>query len=174
MHEQNNFPVKYAILELKEEGGYLSNYKDITRGFVVSKCYVLESVIKYLADGSSKAFYKVFFPFQNLSILKVALQNNKLDIGQKLEPKFNLNNEVNSTTTVFNLFDTYEDAKRFSHIKNEILKDELPIYISPKEYLEYLSICQLFEGLTEENTEDMLITDALDNEHLQLIKSINL
>ncbi len=173
MYMENNFPVKYAILELKEDGGYLSNYSDITRGFIVSKCYVLESVVKYLANGKSKVFYKVFFPFQNLNILKLALQNNQLDIGQKLEPTFNLNGEANPTTVVSNLFDTYEDAKRFTHIKNEFLKNELPIYISSKEYKEYLSICQLFEELTEANTEDMLITEEnIKDKHLQLIKTL--
>ncbi len=35
MDKDNNFPIKYAILKLKEKGGYITNYKDITRGYIV-------------------------------------------------------------------------------------------------------------------------------------------
>ena len=42
MSRENNFPIKYAVLELKEEGGYITNYKDIVRGYIVSKCWVAE------------------------------------------------------------------------------------------------------------------------------------
>ena len=35
------FPIKYAVEELKVDGGYVYDYNDITKGFIVSKCYVL-------------------------------------------------------------------------------------------------------------------------------------
>ena len=54
MYKDNNFPIKYAILELKEKGGYITNYEYIVRGYIVSKCWVVESSIKYFSDGDSE------------------------------------------------------------------------------------------------------------------------
>ena len=63
MKEKVNFPIKYAVLELTQSGGWMVDYKDITKGFIVSKCYVIEDNIIYDSDGNSKIVHKVFFPF---------------------------------------------------------------------------------------------------------------
>lgn len=81
MNKEINYPIKYTILELKERGGYLVGYEDITQGFVVSKCYVIESSIAYNADGSNKIIHKVVFPFQNIESFKISLRNGMQNIG---------------------------------------------------------------------------------------------
>ena len=48
-----NYPIKYAVLELKSRGGWLVGFRDITQGFIASKCYVVETNIVYHQDGGN-------------------------------------------------------------------------------------------------------------------------
>ena len=91
MSEENNFPIKYAILELKEKSGYLANYKDIVRGYIVSKCWVVESSIKYFSNGESKIFHKVIFPYKSLDVFKTSLCNNSKYMGERSIPRYDFN-----------------------------------------------------------------------------------
>ena len=70
MNKELNYPVKYAVLELKEVGGYSQGWEDITKGFIASKCFVVESKVKYLSDGSSKVSHKVVFPHKDYKTFK--------------------------------------------------------------------------------------------------------
>lgn len=186
MSIENNFPIKYAILELKEEGGYLVNYKDIVRGYVVSKCYVVESSIKYRSNGDSQIFHKVIFPFKSLETLKLSLRNKGEYIGEKVIPQYDFDYNPYPVDIVSDLFDTYEDAKVQAQSQNEKLKHQIvskiPYSVSDskfkqalidyeREFVEELSVCQLFEKLVLSNTEDMNITNETEeNKGLQLLK----
>lgn len=77
-----NYPIKYAILELKKTGGWADRYETITQGFIVSKCYVVESSITYHFNGNNKIAHKVVFPFENLLCLEESLMNGKQNIGE--------------------------------------------------------------------------------------------
>ena len=71
MSRELNYPIKYAVLELKEKGGYLVGYKGITQGFIVSKCYVIRSNRAYNSDGS-KIFRSLKNPLEMvLKILEI-------------------------------------------------------------------------------------------------------
>lgn len=186
MSDENNYPIKYAVLELTEEGGYPVNYKDIVRGYIVSKCYVVESSIKYFYNGDSKIFHKVVFPFKSLKTLKLSLRNQNQYNGEKVTPKYDYNNEPYPVNIVSDLFDTYEDAKVQAQSQNEKLKHQIvskiPYSVSDpkfkptlaeyeKDYIEQLAICQLFEKLALSNTEDMNITlEIEDKNELELLK----
>ena len=179
----NNFPIKYAILPLKEEGGYLVNYQDIIRGYIVSKCWVIESSIKYISNDNFKIYHKVIFPYKNLTMFKKYLVHKEND----LEPRVLPNSD--SLDIVLNLYDSYEKAKQDASEKNEIMRHELilniPYNISDyefkknlavleNEFKEQLSICQLFENNILLKTFDMNINNNLKiNNELILAKIKN-
>ncbi len=188
MNSESNFPIKYAILELKEKGGYITNYKDIVRGYIVSKCWVVESSIKYFSDGNSKLFHKVIFPYQDLNTLKTALRNNDEYIGERVTINYDCNYNPYPVDIVSELFDSYEEAKSIAEEKNKEMKKNIAskIYFSisdPRfkqtlsnyehEFVEQLSNCQLFEKLAILETEDMTITESINQENgLPLLKKL--
>ena len=90
MNKEINYPIKYAVLELKERGGWSVGYKDITQGFIVSKCYVIESSIIYNADGSYKTIHRVVFPFSDIAAFKDSLAYGKQYIGKPEIPRMML------------------------------------------------------------------------------------
>ena len=170
MSIDNNFPIKFAILELKETGGYITNYKDIVRGYIVSKCWVVESSIKYFSDGNSKLFHKVIFPYKDLNTLKTALRNNDEYIGERVTINYDCNYNLCPVDVVSELFDSYEDAKNIAEAKNQEMKNNIALnkqtlFDYEHEFVEQLSICQLFEKLALLKTEDMTITESINQEN---------
>lgn len=97
MSSKNKYPIKYAVLELKESGGWPVGYKDIIRGNIVSKCYVVESSIRY---GDSKIFHKVVFLFSSLETLKQSLHNQSQYIGEKAIPSYDANGDPYPITKI--------------------------------------------------------------------------
>lgn len=183
----NKFPIKYAVLELKQKGGYTNNYEDIIRGYIVSKCWVVESSIKYSSSGESKISHKVIFPYSNLDNFKASLHNNGKYIGERIMPSYDACDEPYPVDIVTDLFDTYDDAKVKAKEKNDALRKELIITIPYRKYYPQfkitfvdveekfkseLAICQLFENEVEENTKDMIITPNIEEtKGIQLLKS---
>ena len=176
MEKENKYPIKYAVLELKEKGGYLVGYKDIARGNIVSKCYVLESTIRYTSDGGSNLFHIVVFPFSNLETFKRSLRNQSQYIGEKTIPRYDFDNDPYKATVVSELFDTYEEAKEKAQAQNEKMKSQTILEISyhtsgpnltqaiadyEQEFTKHLAICQSFEELALLKTEDMNITPSM-------------
>ena len=78
-----NYPIKYAVQELKINKGYDSNYEDVTFGFVVSKCYVISQNIKYNADGTSAQTYDVLFPYGDIHTFKYSTLLKKCPFSVK-------------------------------------------------------------------------------------------
>ena len=188
MSKDNNFPIKYAILELKEKGGYITNYEDIVRGYIVSKCWLVESSIKYFSNGNSKFSHKVIFPYKDLDILKTSLRNDVEYIGERVTINYDFNYNPYPVDVVSELFDSYEDAKIIAEEKNRIMKNNIAskIYFSvldprfkqtlcdyENEFAIQLSICQLFEKLSLLETEDMTIEEDISQDKgLQLLKKL--
>lgn len=183
MNKEINYPIKYAVLELKERGGYLVGYEDITQGFIVSKCYVIESNIVYNSDGSNKIIHKVVFPFDNIENFKISLRNGRQNIGNAQMPKYDACGKIYPINVVTDLFDSYDFAKVAAEEKNEEhrrnLLSKVPSSISARfsklswqehyenlrqEFEEKLEICNLFEQLVLQTTEDMNISEELSTD----------
>lgn len=179
-----NYPIKYAVLTLKEKGNFSEGYKDIIRGNIVSKCFIVETSIKYNSDGTSEVFHKVVFPFKSLEVLKSTLMDKSEYIGVKKIPKYDANNNPCPVDIVYELFETFEEAKIKAREENDKMRRllELKINISSpdckKQLINYeqefdkeISICELFEKISLENTKDMIITSQKDEDKkLKLIK----
>ena len=119
MIEGFNFPVKYAVLELIEDGGYIYNYEPVIRGYIATKCYVIEDVVSYRADGTNSKFYRVFFPNKNFDTFKSCYKNNidyRIKHGNFL---YDIYGKIRNLDTVYALYDSYEDAKSMADYKNE-------------------------------------------------------
>lgn len=166
MCEELNYPVKYAVLELKESGGYLFGYKDITKGYIVSKCYVLESSIKFYANGDNKTFYTVFFPFKDISDFKMYL-----NLGEGKKPSYDTFDHPLDSDVVSELFDTFDEASLLASQKNKEIKEELEqnllsanLEFKPlckeflKEFQNNLIMCEKFEQLVLLKTKDMNVS----------------
>lgn len=165
MSKELHQPIKYAVLELKEKGGYLVGYKDITQGFIVSKCYVIGSNRVYNSDGSKNLTHTVVFPFKDISYFKDSFRNNFQNIGDKNVPSYDGPNDSYLTDVVAELFDSYETAKVDTEQKNEEYKQNLYLKeqseILTSEFKQSLELCYLFEQLVLDATEDMKITEHL-------------
>ena len=192
MNKEINYPIKYAVLELKEKGGYLYGYEDITQGFIVSKCYVIESSIIYNPDGSNIIIHKVVFPFKDIENFKISLRNGNQNIGNVETPQYDACGRIYPTNVVTDLFDSYELAKETAKEKNEEhrcnLISKVPVPISArlsnsnwqKQYEELkqkfdngLEICNLFEQLVLAATEDMNISEEVTtNEQKSFVKTL--
>ena len=174
MSKEINYPIKYAVLELKKSGGWAVGYKDITQGFIVSKCYVVESNIIYHSDGKNKVTHKVVFPFEDISCLEVSLMNGSQNIGEENMPSYDACNRPYPINIVTDLFDSYEKAKIIADGKNEECRHSLILKVAmgnsnwkekfevlKQEFEQRLELCNLFERLVLEATEDMNISEQL-------------
>ena len=104
---KKEYPIKYALLPVKEN--VCDNGRDYDKNvcFIVSKAFVEEEYKKELKDGSINSTYKVCFPHT----VKDKLINY---LRKTPESTLARDNEM----VVSNLYDEYEDAKRKFDIIN--------------------------------------------------------
>ena len=176
-----NYPVKYAVLELQVDGGIRYDYEDITKGFVVSKCYVLEDRLIYSYNGSAFQKFVVSFPYDNFEYFMIWFNKNshkyssymcdlyKNYYESKHDPSREHLRENYPLHVVGELFDTYEEAKELEDNKNGILKGELLTNTGRAAYeklLEEFDNTMLISGEYEKfifaNTSDMQIDKKND------------
>ncbi len=174
MNNELNYPVKYAVLELKEVGNCSQGWKDITKGFIASKCYVVESKTIYSKDGSSKTFHKVVFPYKDFKTFKMLLNaRNIIQVDTRNIPRYDAISKPYPVDIVADLFDTYEEAKTIANAKNKELYRQITCYLNieylennldriNKEFLKEIELCNLFEKASLEETEDMVISSNRD------------
>lgn len=160
-----NYPIKYAILGIEEQVGWLPGLHEMEReydicGYIVSKVYVVGEFIKYNGDGSYKKFYQVVFPFTSIYERKIQV------------PSYNLNWDCHNYVNVSEIFDNFDDAKIVSNKKNKELRSRTYLPVShgnklswkdrilkgqelfDKRMVSYLE----FEDFISKETRDMEIT----------------
>ena len=165
------YPIKYAILELKENGGAKYNYEDIIKGYIVSKCYVLERRFSYSNKSIS---YVVSFPYDDFdNFVKWYKKNSKnyyFDIYKhyweyRRNPSEELIRDDYIHHIVSNLFNTYEEAMNVSNYKNGCLRGKLlkntgsnAYEYLKKEFEDTMDICSEYEKYIFANTTDMNVS----------------
>ena len=180
------YPVKYAVLKLELPGGYIVDYKPITQGYIVEKCYVIESTIKYNADGTSKLLHKVVFPYKNLELFKQSLKSletgKEPNIGTPQKPVYDALAGSLPIDTVDSLFDTYKIAKEYSNKKNEDYFNKIIKSSSytieenerkRKNFDERLEICNMFEELVREMTRNMDVSIEHCDNKIKILEQYN-
>ena len=167
MENNINYPVKYAVLKLESDGGYYYKFKDLIRGFIVSKCFITSSVVNFNQDGSNTKYYKVVFPFKDIDKYEEK-RLNKMALPSYL---------IDNTDIVYEIYDSYKEAKSVANKKNlEILYEirngitsNFPYYKdcyfnneeekTKDAILDKMIICENFENFISENTENINVSD---------------
>ena len=104
-----NYPIKYAIMPIYEQVGWMSGLHELERnydvvGYIVSKCYVVSKKVSYLEDGSEKREFEVVFPYQKTDYTRIHDFN-------RVYPEFNYNGNCVNSNIVGELYDDFDDAK---------------------------------------------------------------
>ena len=161
-----NYPVKYAVMTVLKEGGWLNGYEDITVGHIVSKCYLIESKLRYYRNGTHRLTHNVLFPYQDIESYK---RCGKLI--QRIYPHLTASGEVSDTKVVQYIFDDYDEAKSLKEklnedfiigsisdlwIKNNVSKSKFEEY--KNSLIEEIKFCDKFEIDIEEKLKDMKLT----------------
>lgn len=184
MNRDLRYPIKYAVLELKKEGGWPDNYEEVTIGYIASKCYLVESSTIYRDDGESNIRHFVVFPYSDFTSFYLPYETNGLRLPKEDEPKYNACNNPYPVRIVEKLFDSYEDAKRQAEIQNCELKHERVsrlcveknqtwkdvIFKFDKKFNEDMIRCNLFESMISEATKDDVITESSKIKTLKQLK----
>ena len=164
MEKELNYPIKYAIQELTIQGGFTQNYEEITLGFIVSKCYVINQNIKYLQNGTFETIYKVVFPYKDIDSFRYSLSGHHHYNEEPSIPKYNYCRECTNSNKVSELFDTYEEASLQAEIFNQEKRKKINFcninaYTElVKQHNKDLEICKQFEQLINELQTNMTIT----------------
>ena len=121
----NNYPVKYAVLEVQEKGGWSVGYQDVTKGFIASKCFVVETKVVYGADGKSKVVNKVVFPYEDFHFFEESLSKGNRNLGIMNSIHYDANNNPYPSHVVDELYETFDEAKEKANLCNEKYKTNL-------------------------------------------------
>ena len=154
-------PVKYAILTLRETDPKTN--KKITRGKIVSKCYLLETHERVFPDGEVYTNYIVNFPYTDIATYEQTMFSVRPSIG---EPNFDTEEKVE------NVYDTYdeaqEDLKRQNHNMERMLLIKAQLsgtdwknkYVSAMKTLKKAeAVCSLYELRVLDATEEMKLEE---------------
>lgn len=171
MERKLNYPVKYAVLELKTKGGFEQDYKDMTVGFIASKCYVIGQNVRYYQDGTSKLSYQVVFPYNDIHNYKWRVARNYQFDEKEISPSFGYYGDCMNANIVLNVFDTYDEASVVADSENENKKRKIGTHLSlleadwkekydeqVKVFEENLALCKRYEQIIVAQTANMLVT----------------
>ena len=160
-----NYPIKFAAMPIVEQFGWAQGLNELERQYhvtyyVASKCYLLSDETKYSEFGKSEKRYEVVFPYQQ--------KNNHFE---RVTPSFNLYNHacINSNY-VSNVFNSYEEALKFTNDKNKQLWNKFLTYVPSieeiKEFQDKLSKYKMLEQQILANSTD------LDQNHVKQLSNI--
>ena len=163
-----SYPIKYAVLELKVDGGFVDHYEDVTKAFIVSKCFVLEDRLCYSSGDLPFQKYIVSFPFDRFNDFTKWFcknRNYRFYYEEKKNPYEKSFVYGYPLYTVTELFDDYEEAKELADSKNRYLKMQELINTNYSTYIklandfdDMMLICSEYEKFIFENTFDMEIS----------------
>ena len=115
---KNNYPIKYALIPMIEQVGWVSGLNELEREYdvvcyIVSKCYLIDEVKKYHLDGSYDISYNVVCPYQRY---------DSFDTYNIEEPSFNYNSGYCTNSTKVNeIFNSIEEARNAVNADKEVL-----------------------------------------------------
>lgn len=177
MENSLKYPIKFAVLELKEKENWQNGYEDITCAYIVSKCFIVESKIIYSSNGESKIAHKVVFPYKDIEKYRNIINNDREQVlGERAIPLYDANGCVYPYDIVFELFDDYNEANELAMQLNKKLRSSLISNLSildkdfnekyqkvKNDFNKELIICKKFEEQILINTENLKITKS-DNQ----------
>lgn len=174
MNNRLEYPIKYAVLKLKREGGWNDNYEDVTVGYIASKCYLVESSIKYRRDGSNAIMHSVVFPYSDFTRFYFQDNPNISSLPIEEEPRYDALDYPYPIRIVDKLFDNYEEAKKEAEIQNLKLKHDCisKLYLGigknwndlirdfEKKFEDDMKKCNLYEEMITKSTKKDKVTKS--------------
>lgn len=162
MKDYNDYPIRYAVLELRKKGGWAVDYEYVTQGYIASKCYVVGSKLFY-GGKESRIESNVIFPYEDIDLFK-----KTSSLGEKQIPTYTSSGELANMRTVSKVYETFEEAKEAAEKENENYKDSLLYKIDvsregwkieldklKEDFERNLNICYSFEEKALECTKDL-------------------
>ena len=129
---KNNYPIKYAVIPMIEQVGWLDGINELERNYetvyyIVSKCYVVGEDKKYNIDGTTTTRYQVVCPYGK----------DKYQNWRREEPTYNLvHGGCTNGIMTDALFDNFAEAKAVKEQKNKNLLIQKFKYMSVDTYKE--------------------------------------
>ena len=121
MEEKMNYPIKYGVLMLIEPEGWPIGTKMSIKGYIPSKCYLVESSIRYYPDGTSQNFHQVVFPYEDFYKFKMALAAKQEYYEQPRVPRHSFDGSLYPISTIPCYYGTYKEAAEAAIVKNQEL-----------------------------------------------------
>ena len=109
-----NYPIKYAVLGIEEQVGWVPGIHNLEReydicGYIVSKAYIVGELISYNHDGTYTNKYQIVFPFSSIAD------------NEKQIPRYNMYSQCYNSINVYHVFDDFDEAKKLANeLNNEI------------------------------------------------------
>lgn len=169
-----NYPVKYALMPIYEQVGWMSGLHELERsyevvGYIVSKCYVVSKKVSYLEYGSKKREFEVVFPYQKTDYMRIHDWN-------RVYPEFNFNGHCINSNIVGKLYDDFNDAKEVAEkLNRDILSYNLGMISfrnkesrenAKNEHEERMTRFKCLERKIEEETTSMKVNNKQKGESI--------
>ena len=163
-----NYPVKYAIMPIYEQVGWMSGLHELERsyevvGSIVSKCYVVSKKVSYLDDGSEEKEFEVVFPYRKTDY-------RRMYDWERVYPEFSFGRNCINSNIVRELYDNFDDAKGVvEKLNGDILSYNLGIISFrdkerreniKKEHEERMTRFKYLESRIEEETTSMKVNNT--------------
>jgi len=155
-----NYPIYYAVMEIKDDGGFFRGYERPNKYYFVSKCYLLGKNITYLPTGKTSETYQVAFPYKR--------NNDNHKYFERVFPS------TESTKEVDKIFTTFEEAYLEAENKNQEEQIYRIIFDSKEKrkmrLLGKLAQYKMLAKILDELTDDLIIGKAPTDQEIILGK----
>jgi len=160
-----NYPIRYALMPIIERGGFVDDYRDITRAYIVSKCYIISETVRYLENGKRTTTFEVVFPYQYPDL--------------KHQVPKHISETCTNAILVNQVFDNFEDALVVADISNTKLKYRNSHISGSKDWIEKVKEDQMkfdkdlekykkIEQMILELTDEMTVSSS--NPHVKRLE----
>ena len=177
---KNNYPIKYAVMPIKEQIGWVHGLNELEREYgivcyIVSKCYVVSRKEKYNMYGNTIFEYQVVFTYE---------KDDSYRCLSRVEPRYDFYGRCSNSTNVDKVFDSFEEAILDAKKKNEkIVNKKISFLHFDDKFLENVSLLRReheekvnkyrkIERMMEKNSSDLVVNNKV-KEQTVIIKRNN-
>lgn len=167
-----NYPVKYALMPVREQIEFKSDREYEIVMYIVSKCYLISEKKIYSGDGKRRYSYEVVFPIVIDDVRNVSVSL----------PQYSNDGHCVNSLLVERLFDDFDEASKLATKKNQKILDrkldEIPYktrYLFQEQIAlvrsKYQQLQQKYRRIEEINDlrSDLVVSDD-DSEFNKIVK----
>ena len=173
---KNNYPIKYAVMPVYDHSGYdmgsykIANTYDVSL-YIVSKCYLIEEIVKYKEDGKKKNKYKIVYPYEEG-------KNGYYGLLIRCEPSFGVHGYSTNSVIVDKVFDDFNSCfLETERLNNEIVNKMIgdfhfnddfftKVKLLRKQFDEKLKEYRKLEEKIENGTSDLIVNNSCKEQNI--------